>query len=90
MAESSAVRPVSFRYTVLFELSLVISTWTFEGFRVVIATAAAMNTSHPHKRFSSMLSDPVHATAAKAEPRSSTGQSQFLQAFSQLSMDSIL
>ncbi len=23
-----------------------------------------------------MLSDPVHATAAKAEPRSSTGQSQ--------------
>ncbi len=36
----------------------------FCGFRVVIATGVIINTSHPHKRFSSLLSDPVHATAA--------------------------
>ncbi len=42
----------------------------------LMSTSITVAQTHPHKWFSSLLSDPVHSTAVKAEPRSSTGQSQ--------------
>lgn len=48
----------------------------FKGFGVIMACTIRMNTSHPDEWFSSLLSDPVHAAAVKAESRSTTGESQ--------------
>ncbi len=74
-AESSSVSPDIFRYTMLFELSLVISIPPSK-LLAVLSLSITPNTTYPHQCFSRFLSDPVHVVASESKSWSSTGKTQ--------------